>query len=127
LAARRLNSHRRVAQRAAVDATLRTGESVRTPFFRLAYRIGGGPPGVAFLAGGRVGGAVKRNRARRVLREAYRTSEADLSGVETLVLVAADKAATARYGLVRDALWAALGRVSDRVSNRGNGKAAPAA
>lgn len=110
-----------------MDVTLRTGRIVRTPYFRMAYRIGGGPPGVAFLAGRRVGGAVKRNRAKRVLREAYRTSEADLSGIETLVIVASDRAATARYLEVRDALWVALRRTSDRVGSSGNGKAAPAA
>ncbi len=82
---------------------------------------------VAFLAGRRVGGAVQRNRARRVLREAYRTSGMDLPGFETLVFVASGKAVGAPYLDVKDALTDALCRASDRASSHGNGKAASAA
>lgn len=124
---KRLNEHRRVASRGAVDATLKCGEVVRTPFFRMHYRVGEGPPGVAFLAGRRVGGAVQRNRARRVLREAYRTSGVDLPGIETLVFIASEKAVDAPHLDLKDALAAALCRASDRASSRGNGKAAGAA
>jgi ribonuclease P protein component len=124
---KKLNTHRRVATREAVEAALKTGEAVRTPFFRMHYRVGEGPPVVAFLAGRRVGGAVQRNRARRVLREAYRTSGVDLPGVETLVFVASGKAVRAPHVDVKDALIAALCRASDRASSHGNGKAAGAA
>jgi ribonuclease P protein component len=79
----------------------------------MCYRTGEGPPDVAFLAGRRVGGAVKRNRARRVLREAFRTSEPDLAGIETLVFIATDKAATAPRDLLMEAMTAALRRASD--------------
>jgi len=127
VASKRLNAHRRVAGRGAVDVALKTGEVVRTPFFRMHYRLGDGPPRVAFLAGRRVGGAVQRNRARRVLREAYRTSGVDLPGIETLVFVASGKAVRAPHLDVKDALIAALCRTSDRASSRGNGKAAGAA
>lgn len=123
----RLNAHRRVADHEAVEATLKSGEAVRTPFFRMLYRVGQGPPGVAFLAGRRVGGAVRRNRAKRVLREAYRTSGIALPTIETLVLVAGERAARAPYRDVKAALDAALMKASGGNTSRGNGKAATAA
>lgn len=118
----KLNRHRRVAAREAVEAALKTGVEVRTPFFRMLYRAGNGPPCVAFLAGRRVGGAVRRNRARRVLREAYRTSRVDLPSVETLVFVAADKVVDARWTEVKEALATALGRASDRIAREWEGR-----
>jgi len=123
----RLNAHRRVADREAVEAALKSGEALRTPFFRMLYRVGQGPPRVAFLAGRRVGGAVRRNRAKRVLREAYRTSGIALPCVETLVLVAGERAAHAPYADVKAALDGALTKASDRATSRWNGKAASAA
>lgn len=93
---------------------MRAGNVVRTPYFRLHYERGVGPPGVAFLAGKRVGGAVRRNRARRVLREVFRTSGVDLAGVKTLVFVATDKTGGAPHTDIADALNAALRRASDK-------------
>lgn len=46
-----------------------------------------GPP-VAFVAGRRVGGAVARNRARRVLREAWRTVAPEVPEDRHVVAVA---------------------------------------
>lgn len=40
------------------------------------------------ITGGRIGGAVVRNRARRLLREAFRLHQHDLAGPVDLVLVA---------------------------------------
>ncbi|MBN2564474.1 MAG: ribonuclease P protein component [Candidatus Eisenbacteria bacterium] len=105
-----------MSRRRALELTLRTGLAVRTPYFRARYLLGEGPPGVAFLAGKKVGGAVRRNRAKRVLREAFRTSKANLSGIETLVFIATDLAATARYSDVRQSLHSELSRISDRDS-----------
>ncbi len=106
----------RIKRRDTLDQTLRAGSVARTSYFRMCYREGEGPPGVAFLAGKKVGGAVERNRAKRVLREAVRTSKADLSGIETLVFVASHRAATARYSDLRRILHEELRRISDRDS-----------
>jgi ribonuclease P protein component len=112
----RLSRYPSIKRRETLDRTLRAGAVARTTYFRVCYRTGEGPPGVAFLAGKKVGGAVKRNRAKRVLREALRTSTADLSGIETLVFVASHRAATARYSDIKRALHEELRRISDRDS-----------
>lgn len=106
----------RIKRRETLERALKSGRVARTSYFRLCYQLGEGPPGVAFLAGKKVGGAVKRNRAKRVLREALRTSDADLSGIETLVFVASHRAATARYSDIRQTLHAELHRIADRDS-----------
>jgi ribonuclease P protein component len=106
----------RINRRETLERVLKSGTVARTSYFRLCYRLGEGPPGVAFLAGKKVGGAVKRNRAKRVLREALRTSDADLSGIEALVFVASHRAATARYSDIRQTLHAELHRIADRDS-----------
>ncbi len=111
-----LSRYMRIRRRATLELTLRAGEVARTPYFRMCYRAGEGPPEVAFLAGKRVGGAVERNRAKRVLREAFRRSEAELRGIETLIFVASDRAATARYSDIEHALHAELRRISDHDS-----------
>jgi ribonuclease P protein component len=77
--------------------------------------VGVGPPGVGFLAGRRVGGAVKRNRAKRVLREAFRTSGADVSGLETLVFIATERTGAVPFTELKNAVVAALQEASDRV------------
>ncbi len=109
-----LSRSRIIRKRRLLSQVMRAGTVVRTPYFRLHYERGVGPPGVAFLAGKRVGGAVKRNRARRVLREAFRTSDVDLVGVKTLVLVATEKAGRAQHTEITDALNAALRCASEK-------------
>jgi len=116
VASQSLRRFARVKRRETLDETIRTGKVARTTYFRACYRAGEGPPGVAFLAGKKVGGAVKRNRAKRVLREALRTSSADLSGIETLIFIASSRAADARYSDIRKTLHAELCRISDCIS-----------
>lgn len=113
MACESLKRFRAIKKRRELELTLKTGKVARTDFFRVCYLTGEGPPGVAFLAGRKVGGAVRRNRAKRVLREAFRTSVQDLSRIETLVFVATHRAATARYSDIRDALDRELRRISD--------------
>ena len=93
---------------------MREGKVVRSPYFKLRYRGGVGPPGVGFLAGRRVGGAVRRNRAKRVLREAFRTSNADLSGIETLVFIATERTGAVPFAEIRRAVEKALREASDQ-------------
>jgi ribonuclease P protein component len=109
-----LGRDRRIEGGRALKAALREGKVVRSPYFKLRYLTGEGPPGVAFLAGRRVGGAVKRNRAKRVLREAFRTSDADVSGLETLVFIATERTGAVPFTELKSAVVAALRDASDR-------------
>ena len=54
---------------------------------RVVLFLAPGSGGIAVVAGRRVGGAVERNRARRILREAWRRA-ATAGGDEDAVLVA---------------------------------------
>ncbi|MBD3367225.1 MAG: ribonuclease P protein component [Candidatus Eisenbacteria bacterium] len=101
-----------IKDRGTLERTLKHGVVVRTRFFRMCFLTGSGPPKIAFLAGRRVGGAVRRNRAKRVIREAYRTTDIDLSGIETLVFVATPRVVDAHHHDVKHATVDALRRAS---------------
>lgn len=70
----------------------------------------GGPSRIGVSAGKGVGGAVQRNRAKRLLREAFRAVKERLHGNFDMVLVARPE--TARVGLdsVREELLALMRR-----------------
>ena len=64
---------------------------------------------VLFVAGRRIGGAVARNRAKRVLREAARRGGAPWPGLD-VALLARPTTPTAAPAEIDKALWAAVGR-----------------
>ncbi|HZA26830.1 MAG TPA: ribonuclease P protein component [Actinomycetota bacterium] len=55
-----------------VQRILRWGSAARSKRVVVYLARGSGPPRAAWVAGRKVGGAVARNRARRLLREAWR-------------------------------------------------------
>lgn len=71
-----------------IRRVLREGSSRRSRRVVLYVAPGAGPPRAACVTGRRVGGAVARNRARRLLREAWRTLWTRVEGDRDLVLVA---------------------------------------
>ena len=70
-----------------------------------------GDPGLAVVAGRRVGRAVARNRARRILREAWRILASRLPGDYRAVLVARPAIQGAKTGQVVDEIVESLGEV----------------
>jgi len=59
----------------------------------------------------KIGGAVTRNRARRVMLESYRLLEPQLSTGYTFVIVARGKAANVKMQIVKDDMHRLLGKI----------------
>jgi ribonuclease P protein component len=62
----------RLRTAAAIQEVFRRGRRVEQPSFVVLWRIGQTTGGVAFAVSRKTGTAVRRNRARRRIREAYR-------------------------------------------------------
>ena len=73
-----------------VTRVLRTGSPHRSRRVVLYVAPGTGSSRAAWVTGRRVGGAVARNRARRLLREAWRRLASRVAAGYELVLVARD-------------------------------------
>jgi ribonuclease P protein component len=74
-----------------------------------------------FTVSRQIRGAVRRNRARRRVREAYRTSREALPGGVRLVVVARPRAVTAPYHEVLAEVREALGVIRSRWERGGRG------
>ena len=74
------------------------GKSAVSPYFVIYCRKTGRPVNrLGITAGVKLGNAVKRNRARRRIRELYRTHEAGLAVGYDVVVVARARAVYGRY------------------------------
>lgn len=98
----------RVRRAADFSDTLRRGVRARRPLLTVHALRGGEGIRVGFVTGRRVGGAVARNRARRLMREAWRATASELEGPWTLVIAAAPAAADATMSSVQSDLREAL-------------------
>ena len=77
----------RIRRARDVGRVLRTGR--RVPGRRLVvYVLPGEETRAAFVTGRRVGGSVHRNRARRIIREAWGTVSREVRGPHDIVFVA---------------------------------------
>lgn len=88
-------------------------------------RADGEPPRYALIVGRRWGDAVRRNRHRRLLREAFRTSRSELPAGFDFALVPRSPFAALRMTVVRDALIGAVARAAARFRAEGPGTPRP--
>ena len=80
---------RRLTRRVDFERVRGEGQTHGTPLFVVvAARRDGGPPRVGVAAGRRVGGAVQRNRAKRLLREGIRPLYASIAPGWDILLMA---------------------------------------
>jgi ribonuclease P protein component len=91
-----------------VQRIFREGRPVRGR--RLVLFVAPGAGDVAFVAGKRIGGAVERNRARRILREALRQVAPRGVPEHDVVLVAREGIRGARTGDLATEMTELLGR-----------------
>jgi len=93
------------------DKVYKSGQSKATKYLVVLYRKNGlGTNRISFLASKKVGNSVQRNRARRVMKEAYRLTAPDLdlkTGFD-LVIVARKSIGDAKTGDVMKVLAPAL-------------------
>lgn len=95
-----------------LDRVFRAGAWQRRPEVAVGSfrRDDDDPARVAFVAGRRIGRAVRRNRARRRLRAAYRLLADRVSPGVDLVLVARDRTCEVDFRRLQTSLESALGR-----------------
>lgn len=63
----------------------REGKSFQDRYFRIFYRKSAGPPRLGLVVVRKLGGAVARNRAKRIIREAFRLNKELFAGLEVIV------------------------------------------
>jgi ribonuclease P protein component len=89
-------SQRRLRRPSDIRRVLKEGKSHSSGRVVVYVAPGRGPSRAAWVAGRRVGGAVARNRARRLLREAWRTLGPEVEEGHNMVLAARGPFAQAR-------------------------------
>lgn len=94
----------------------KTGKSVVTPLFVLYLRKNGRQVNrLGITTSKTVGKAVRRNRCRRVLREAYRLTEPSLNVGFDLILVARTRTGEVSMNAVKEQLEQVLERMGVRI------------
>lgn len=112
---------RRLRRPKDFERVFRDGRSVGGKLLAVRWARVAGDARVAFVAGSRVGKAVARNRAKRLLREAYRRTACRLTGGHDLVIIARPGIAGKALREVEDALLELLdrGKLIERDQQRG--------
>lgn len=102
----------RLSRRSAFQAIFRHGKRTERPSLLVLWRRWEGPCQVGFAVSRRVGGAVRRNRAKRRLREAYRTTPHNLPAGLQLVCVAKEAAVDAPFEMLQREMREALATIA---------------
>ena len=97
-------------RRSDFQRVLTAGTAVRGDLVILYVATSEGAPRAGFVTGRKVGGAVQRNRARRLLREAWRALAPRIDDGHDLVLVARPSIEGARAHAVTSELETLLAR-----------------
>jgi ribonuclease P protein component len=110
----RFTRRERLGRGAEFQAVFQQGKRIDRPSLVVLWRASDSPSRVGFAVSRQVRGAVKRNRVRRRLREAYRIARAAAPGEVAMVVVGRTSAMRVGFmdlvGEVRDALAAIPGR-----------------
>ncbi len=104
----------RLSERQAFQAVFKHGKRVERPSLVMIWRGWDGPRQVGFAVSRQVRGAVRRNRAKRRLREAYRASRQGLPVGLQLVCVAREAAAEGPYQVLQRDMQEVLAVVARR-------------
>lgn len=104
------SSQRKLRRSSEVQLVLRAGSAARSKRVVVYLARGSGSPRAAWIAGRRVGGAVARNRARRLLREAWKEISPRVEDGWQAVFVAREGIAGARAGEIFEEVGELLGR-----------------
>ncbi len=80
-----LSRHRRIKKSETIDTLFKQGEKYGSRSFNISFQRKE-PFGVAFIAGKKLGIAVKRVRCKRMLREAYRLTMTEVPGAQLIIV-----------------------------------------
>ncbi|PIZ48280.1 ribonuclease P protein component [candidate division WWE3 bacterium CG_4_9_14_3_um_filter_41_6] len=107
-----LLSNERLTKSNDINRVLSRGKKIHTPFFVLIYDNFSQDASVyAFVAGKKVGNAIKRNRAKRILREAVRTLEHKLPAGFRFVFVARKASSESTMPIVKNSIESIRSRI----------------
>ncbi|HET7745839.1 MAG TPA: ribonuclease P protein component [Vicinamibacteria bacterium] len=121
----RFRPHERLRSAGQFRRVLKVGIRVDGPLFGLVAAVGERPfPRLGLTASRRVGGAVARNRAKRLLRETFRRNKPELGAID-LVLVAKPEIVSKSQQEVEGEFRDRLQRLARRWPPRPRGAAAP--
>jgi ribonuclease P protein component len=98
----RLRRPERLTTGAEFQALFRQGKRVERPSMIVLWRASDGPRRAGFAVGRQIRGAVRRNRARRRLREAYRAARDAAPAEVDVVVIARAAALTVAFGVLID-------------------------
>jgi ribonuclease P protein component len=120
LLSQKFSKAQRLRRRRDFDRLYKEGRVLQDEFFRIHYCSLKEPEALGQLGltvGKNLGGAVQRNRLKRILREAFRQNPELSRGLE-LVIQPKSKTATLENTVIREHFLFLLGQLRGRISNR---------